>query len=338
MKAPHTHPLFPLLEAVAGHRRSRDLFEAVEIPDLPRSRADRVSRAELSMALALLLFEDVCRRVPMASAYVADLRRAGRRLLLDHGALRTVAAPCGELPEGRAGFARFLEPLGYRLAGTYPLERLSMTGYAYAHTDLPEQIPQYSVSELHPERFSPAFQEAVARVLDSSTDPLPPAALGRLTELAADGSLDFESAARCLPDLAACFDRQHAEPSLADYEILASESDEMAWIATEGQAFNHATDRVEDVVALAAEQRGLGRPIKDEVETSASGRVIQTAYRAAMVERLFVDAHGRIVSRSVPGSFHEFITRRRDAEGGLDLSFDSSNAQGIFVMTRRENP
>ena len=331
-----TAPLPALLDSVLGARRREETLATLELPGLPPDPAGRVGRATLAMALAAVLFEDVCRRVTMTRAYVGDLRRAGRRLVFDHGALRTVAAPCGELPPGRAALARVLEPLGYEHAGTYPLERLSLTGYVFAHRDLPDGIPQYFVSEFQPERFSPAFREAVGRVVGTGRDPLPASARELLGELAREGSLEPQAAARLLPDLAACFDRHHGIPTLADYEILAAESEEMAWIATEGQVFNHATDRVEDVGAVARLQRELGRPIKDEVEVSASGRVLQTAFRAQPVERLFLDAEGRIAVRTVPGSFHEFITRKRDEAGELDLGFDSSNAQGIFVMTRRE--
>jgi hypothetical protein len=44
---------------------------------------------------------------------------------------------------------------------TYPLDRLRMTGYAFAHLDLPEDIPQYLLSELHPGRLSPPAKAAV---------------------------------------------------------------------------------------------------------------------------------------------------------------------------------
>jgi hypothetical protein len=120
--------------------------------------------------------------------------------------------------------------------------------------------------------------------------------------------------------------------------VLLAESKEMAWIATEGNAFNHATDRVADVGAVADRQRQLGRPIKAEVEVSKSGRVRQTAFQAAMVERLFLDDHGSLVAHVVPGSFHEFITRDEESPGVLDLRFDSSNATAIFKMTRSREP
>ncbi|NTV75835.1 MAG: DUF1338 family protein, partial [Holophaga sp.] len=125
----------------------------------------------------------------------------------------------------------------------------------------------------------------------------------------------------------------HAAPSLADYRILYLESAEMAWIATEGNAFNHATDRVADVETLAVAQKELGRAMKETVEVSSSGRVLQTAFQADPVERPFRDIEGHLVLKTVPGSFFEFITRRPQPGGGLDLGFDTGNAQAIFKMT-----
>ncbi len=350
----HDSTVWALLEQVVGTVRTVQLFEALAVPEpLLRPRGGscageavaapvghepagdaQVSRAELSQALLMLLFADVTRRVPMAAAYVGDAVRAGRKLTFDHGALRTVATDCGALPAGEAAFRRILEPLGFEVRGVYPLDRLGMTGRAYTHRDLPEGIAQLFVSELHPERFSAAFQAAVHRVVGASRDPLSRWAVATLASLEGRGAIAFAAAARLLPELVACFDRQHGEPSLADYELLLAESKEMAWIATEGNAFNHATDRVADVEAVAQEQRRRGRPIKDAVEVSASGRVRQTAFRAAMVERHFVGGDGLLCTRTVPGSFHEFISRAEEAPGVLDLRFDSGNATAIFAMTR----
>jgi len=333
----HDTTLWALLEGAVGTVRTVRLCEALAVhASLLRPAATAVSRVELAQALTMLLFEDVTRRVPMAAAYVGDTVRDGKKLVFDHGALRTVKAPCGALPAGEAAFRRILEPLGYECRGVYPLDRLGMTGRAYAQQDLPESVAQFFVSELHPERFSPAFQAAVQRVVGDSHDPLPPWATALLEVLAANGSLPFAEALRLLPNLVACFDRQHGEPRWSDYEILLAESKEMAWIATEGNAFNHATDRVADVAIVAEAQRRAGRPIKPAVEVSASGRVRQTAFRAAMVERLFVGADGMLRSEVVPGSFHEFIARDEEAPGVLDLRFDSGNATAIFQMTSKQ--
>lgn len=328
--------LWALLDRVVGTARTERLFAVLQVhTSLLRPRAERVARAELAQALTMLLFEDVTRRVPMAGAYVGDAVRAGKKLVFDHGALRTVATDNGALPRGELAFRRLLEPLGFECRGVYPLDRLGMTGRAFTHQDLPEHIAQFFVSELHPERFSAGFQAAVQRVVGNSRDPLPLASKDMLGELQHKGSLEFEDCTQLLPNLVCCFDRQHAEPRWSDYETLLDESKEMAWIATEGNAFNHATDRVADVVAVADRQRALGRPVKPEVEVSRSGRVRQTAFRATMVERLFVGDDGVLRTESVPGSFHEFITRDEEVPGVLDLRFDSGNATAIFKMTSK---
>lgn len=326
------------LADLKGHEWTRTVFARIAVnSELLRPPADTLTQAELAQALNMLLFADLIERVPAGCAYVEDVVRAGGQVHFDHGALRTVKWPSGALPPGEAAITRLLRALGYRLNGTYPLEQLKMTGRSWAHEEFPEEIAQFFVSELHPERFSPRFQVAVSRVIGASRDPLTPVDVGVLERLARDRSLPREVALTLLPAMQACFARHHGLFSLQDYKLLLAESAEMAWIATEGNAFNHATDRVEDVEAVAGAQRRLGRPIKDVVEVSQSGRVRQTAFRAAEVERYFTDAHGRRVSLGVPGSFYEFISRGFVNETGrekcLDLQFDAGNATAIFGMT-----
>ena len=53
----------------------------------------------------------------------------------------------------------------------------------------------------------------------------------------------------------------------------------------------------------------------------------------AEIDRVFRRDDGHFIVRRVPGSFHEFITRKPMEDGALDLAFDASNAQGIFKMT-----
>jgi uncharacterized glyoxalase superfamily metalloenzyme YdcJ len=212
-----------------------------------------------------------------------------------------------------------------------------MTGRSHAQVEYPEELAQFFISELHPERFSPQFQAAVARVMSTCTDPLTPEACELLAELDRDRSLPIGKAIQLLPVLTEVFTRRHEVPSIEDYEILLAESAEMAWISTEGNAFNHATDRVANVDAVAEEQKRLGRAMKSTVETSQTGRVRQTAFLAERVHRSFRTPDGTLTGREVNGSFYEFITRlplpEEEGRHGLDLSFDSSNAQAIFKMT-----
>lgn len=335
-----TTALQRLLSACCSDEECAELLHTVWIaaPILDEA-GDDVPRATLAQGLNLLLLRDLLARVPTGRQYVAERVAQGHRIVFDHGALRTVALEgMGELPGGERGITRILIPLGYRLGEVYPLDRLGMTGRSYTHSDFPEELPQFFVSELHPERFSSRFQTTVARVTASSRDPLSGLAKAALSEIELKGSLPLARAGMLLPELLACFTRQHPIPRLDDYRILLQESAEMAWIATEGNAFNHATDRVHPLDALVAEQRRLGRPLKDSIETSRSLRVRQTAFRADPVEREFLDADGGVIRRTVPGSFFEFIQRDRMQDAAtrasrLDLAFDTGNAQGIFKMT-----
>lgn len=327
-----------LLTTHLGRHQAMDLLSLMHIsPKFRLWEEGRVSRAELAQSLNMVLFAGILERVPTGKAYTLDVAANKGKVMLDHGALRTVRwFGIGDLPPGEAAFTRILKPLGFRLNGVFPLTKLNMTGRSYLHMDDPEQISQFFVSELHPERFSKEFQQAVGNVLGSSIDPLTPKAVTLLNELERDGNLPLSLAQELLPVLVACFGRQHATPAMADYEVLLKESAEMAWIATEGNVFNHATDRVSDVFELTEAQKQLGRPIKPNVEVSGSGRVKQTAFTADMVQRQFIDADGNTVERTVPGSFYEFITRDSQVINGksvIDLGFDTGNAQGIFKMT-----
>ena len=336
-----------LLEASSSPERASRLLKTLVVPPellgLRAATDSEAPRAAIAQALNMLLFEDLVARVPAAGAYVERCLAMGKTIFHDHGAVRTVdLANMGALPCGAHSIVRLLKPLGYELRGTYPLERLRMTGRSYAQADFPEEIAQFFISELHVGRFppetAPGFAAAARNVMADSVDPLTPEAAARLERLESDGSLPIPEAIALLPALLGCFGRQHPVPTLADYETLLAHSAEMAWIATEGNAFNHATDRVADVESLSVEQKALGQPMKDKVEVSGTGRVRQTAFHAARVLREFRLPDGTVAHLEVPGSFLEFIARdylpgEATKAPELDLSFDPSNAQAIFKMT-----
>jgi hypothetical protein len=330
---PYGSTVHRLVSAILGAERAGTILGGLEI-DPALAGAESVSRAQVAMALNAVLFAQLLDRVPTAARYVAEVFSAGRSICFDHGALRTIDGPTGSLPRGREAFARLLEPLGYRIGATYPLPRLRMTGHAFVHADLPETIPQFFVSELHLAQLPGPAQAAAERVFGESADPLDPAARAMLHSLAQSGRSTPAEVAAGLPAVLRAFERQHPAARFADYQTLIAHSSEAAWIATEGNAFNHATDRVPDVVALSAELQARGLPLKPAVEHSASGRVHQTAFLADKVTRAFVGRDGEPILREVPGSFYEFITRDVDpATGRLDLGFDSRNATGIFAVT-----
>ena len=329
-----------LLRALLGPAADRLEAQVYLAPCFaPHQDLEAIPRMTIAQALNLTLLMRSISEVPDLARYLDEKTSGASPLpfVMDHGAVRSVRhVDTGALPEGERAFTRFLEPLGYVEADTYPLPGLRMLGHGWCHADAPEDVAQYFISELNVDAFSPAFQDAVARVVATSKDPLSARSVASLTRLTETQTLGFEESVALVENLVTCFQRQHGPPALSDYEILRAESPEMAWIATEGHTFNHATDRVADVARVAEEQRALGRPIKDAVEVSSAGTVRQTAFEAVTVWRRFLDDEGALIERPVPGSFFEIITRDpHPTRPGLDLRFDSTNAQGIFAMTRR---
>jgi Domain of unknown function (DUF1338) len=324
-----------ILTGVVGRDNADALFRMLNVAPALMADSAQIERAHIAQAMNMALFHDLLARVPSGRAYVAETLAAGGKVTFDHGALRTVAwCDNGTLPSGRIAITRVLEALGFAEAAIYPLPKLKMTGYAYRHLDYPEDIAQYFVSELHPEQFSAAFQSAVSNVLTTSVDPLSNDELTLFKRLANRDKLTIDDAITLVQAAVRCFNRHHQEPRISDYEILKAESAEMAWILTEGNAFNHATDRVADVVATAEAQRASGRAIKEKIEVSATGRVRQTALIADKIMRGFSDDKGERFEMEVPGSFYEFISRDLLPESNkLDLAFDTGNATGIFNVT-----
>lgn len=327
--------LSSLVASVLGEEQAAAMLSLLELDSRLSGSGEEASRGQMAMALNACLLADLLKRVPSAAAYASHVQSTGGKLRFDHGALRSIDGATGELPNGHATAARIVGPLGYRVAGIYPLPALRMTGLAYCHGDFPETVPQFFVSELHVARLPDESQEAARRIFATSRDPLGVIEREALARLDAGGACPLELARAALPGLAAVFGRHHDDPALADVETLRRHSAEAAWIAAEGNAFNHAADRVTNVAQLVEELKASGYALKPEIEISANGRVRQTAFLADRVVRRFRDADGSSQEREVPGSFFEFISRDIDPDTGrIDLSFDSGNAVGIFTVTR----
>lgn len=333
--------IYNIIRENVGQKNIDEFSRVIMIPEGLSSFGDEeVSRAHLSMSLFIALFADLLERVPSAKKYFDRLLNEERTMTFDHGAVRTVLYDrIGDLPKGEESLVRILKALGYYQNHTYSLEKLKMTGRSYTQADYPELIPQYFVSEFHPEKVNDDnFEKAVINVIEESIDPLSDETKQDLDFLLKNIFLPRERCSEFLANITGAFARQHPIPKLKDYKTIYKHSAEMAWISTEGNAFNHATDRVNNLQALVDQENVLGAPMKETIEVSKSTRVLQTAYRADQIERPFIDENGEIIQMEVPGSFFEFIERHIDPESNtLDLQFDASNATAIFKMTEGDH-
>lgn len=343
-----------IITKIAGSEVCSEILSYQKInPVFTDENNETISRAVIAQSLNCLLFHDLIQRVPDAKQYVGDKLNHGHKIIFDHGALRTIkydlidkrvhhAQPNTHTPNllasGLHAFKPILLALGFEIRKKYPLPQLKMTGYAFCHQDYPESIAQFFVSELHAHEFSPKFQETVLRCVNSSTSPLSTSSHHSLEKLHQNRELNLSESVSLIENLLKCFTRQQTTINWSDYQTLKKESPEMAWIYTEGNSFNHATDRVKNINHTVAEQKALGRKLKNNIEHAPATGISQTAFLAAMVSREFSTDEGQ-VTRAVPGSFFEFITRekRKGSDSNttkLVLDFDSSNAQGIFKVTQ----
>lgn len=300
MNTKPTSTLDRLLCALVGRQRTDQLFDMLEVSTvLTGETGPRVSRGVLAQALTMVLFGDLLARAPSARAHLRDRLKNGEKVVHDHSVVATIASPhAGSLPSGREALGRVLVPLGFVESGSRRSWEGGITEHTYLHAEHPDEIAGFVVVEVHPHWFSRGFQAAAERVVRSSRDPLA-ADTAWLAALSSRESVELVDAVAILRALVACFDRQHATPSLDDYDLLMRESAEMAWIATEGNAVMQVAQR-----AARSKTRGQAALSGD-----ASEPVDQLVLEPASVERPFRDSEGRMIGAPVPGPSFKIVRR-----------------------------
>ena len=289
-----------LRRASLGRERADQLLDMLEVSTaLSGDTGPGVSRGVLAQALNMVLFDDLLARAPSARAHVHDRLKNGEKVVHDHSVVATIASPhVGSLPIGREALGRVLVPLGFVESGSRRSWEGGVTEHTYLHADHPDDIAGFVVVEVHPHWFSRGFQAAAERVVQSSRDPLQ-AATAWLTALQSEGTVELADAIAILRALVACFDRQHATPSLDDYDLLRRESAEMAWIATEGNAVMQVAQRVAE-----SNKRGPA-VLRGDISEPVDLLLLEPAY----VERPFRDSEGRMIGAPVPGPSLKLVRR-----------------------------
>ena len=296
-----TSTLDRLLCALLGRQSTDQLFAMLEVSTaLSDETGPGVSRGVLAQALNMVLFGDLLARAPSARAHVHDRLENGEKVVHDHSVVATIASPhVGGLPSGREALSRVLVPLGFVESGSRRSWEGGVTEHTYLHADHPDDIAGFVVIEVHPHWFSRGFEAAAERVVQSSRDPLQ-AQTAWLAALQSEENVELADAVAILRALAACFDRQHATPSLDDYDLLGRESAEMAWIATEGNAVMQVAQRV-------AEPNNRGSAVlRGDVSEPVDLLLLEPAY----VERPFRDSEGRMIGAPVPGPSYKLVGRK----------------------------
>ncbi|MFT6396460.1 MAG: hypothetical protein ACJAYU_001203 [Bradymonadia bacterium] len=255
------------------------------------------------------LWADYVCIAPSADVIHAMFREQGERVLNDHVAFRTFSGP----QIGIEALEPHLIALGYRRHAPYRFEAKRLDAWSYLPPD--SKYPRVFLSELKRDEFEGKVRTIVDRLAES------------IAEDAAACSHVFH-AGRLWPAI-----------TLAEYELLASESEYAGWLASLGMHANHFTISVNELQKTSTLESVLdcveaaGHAISEaggRVKGSAEVLLAQGSTRA---DRMFVEfADGKL---KVPTCYTEFAHRFRDEEGELYEGFVPASADRIFESTTR---
>lgn len=254
------------------------------------------------------LWKDYVSMTPQAERIKTAFEERGERVLNDHVAFRTLALD----PMGLERLEPHILNLGYKRLAPYefPAKKLRAYGYLPPESDQPRVF----ISELLVDQLTPAAQEVLKR-LASQVD------ASRATE----------------PEVLWA-GRLWAPITWSEYELLSSESEYAAWLASIGIRPNHFTisvnglDKhleVEDVLRVVEE---IGYTVNDSGGRVKGSPEVLLEQGSTMADRLSQPFAGG-EEHIVPTCYYEFAKRYPDSDGKLFDGFVAASADKIFEST-----
>jgi Domain of unknown function (DUF1338) len=245
----------------------------------------------------------------------------------DHIAFRTFGVP----NHGIASLEPIFLHYGYERRDRYVFAAKRSTAFWYSPPS--PEYPRIFLSELRVEELSPENQRLIAAFVDEPAS----------TSI---DSLDLDDSAAVDAFLQRPFRRV---PTVAEYELLAQESEYASWTLMHRHALNHFTigvhglpDGFNTLLAFNAFLVRHGLLLNDAggvIKQSADGLLLQSSTVATLIEAEFVDG-----IRLIPGAYLEFAERRvlpqfahlpqkEITRACLRDGFEAENADKIFEST-----
>lgn len=251
------------------------------------------------------LWQAYLRNCPIAEDIFALMGCLGQCLKHDHFALRTFSAEHVD----KECIAKIFEKHGYKVLSDYEFPEKKLKALALGHAENPMKI---FVSELCLERFSPEFQKVISTILEQIE------------------RKDFETNLLSQPGLL------WKPICSSDYNILQSESDYAAWLASMGFVANHfavdldSIDLFDNIEEFTDFIHAKGFPMNTQgglIKGSESLGLKQSATLATKIPVQFSDG-----DYEVPGCFYEFAERFK-VKGERFEGFIPESANKIFEST-----
>lgn len=259
-----------------------------------------------------VLWQQYTARTPQAQAIYDLFASQGEKVVNDHVAFRTFDCP----QVGLAALQPHLLEMGYEVLDDYAFPGKHLKARAFLHPD--ETIPKVFVSALERGVLSKSAEALLDLIVAQIPD-----------DAAADASV-FSAG------------RLWETPSLAEYELLASESEYASWLAVHGYCANHFTVSVNhlhgfgDMAAVLDAVKGVGfalNTVGGEIKGVPADLLVQGSTLADQQTLEF--RCGK--SAEVPTCFYEFAERFADSDGAVFQGFLAANADKIFESTWRQS-
>lgn len=257
-------------------------------------------------ALLDKMWKDYVEINPLAQKVYDLLSQDGDTILNDHIALRTFNHPRVSIDV----MARPFLDSGYTYKGDYHFIEKKLYAKHFEHAD--QSLPKIFISELLLEKFSPALNQTIQRLIDQIPH-------GKELEF------DFISAGRPW------------SVSTKDYNELLKESDYAAWVSAFGYRPNHFTvfinalKKFSDITVLNNYLKANGFKLNTsggEIKGSKDVCLEQSSTLANNIEVTFNDG-----TLSIPACYYEFAKRYPMKDGNLYQGFVAASADKIFEST-----
>lgn len=254
------------------------------------------------------LWADYMSMTPQANQISTMLRDRGENIINDHVAFRTVGLGAITL----LNLERQILALGYSRLAPYSFEEKHLDAWSYIHPD-PSQ-PKIFLSSFRPLCMSEASLKIMLRII-----------------------LKINSETLDLSSPSLFWRGRPWDPiSWDEYQILAADSEYLAWVAALGIRPNHFTvninhlntiDSVEQMLELV---ESIGLKV-NESGGRVKGKGLLLEQGSTMASHMDVEFSDGV--RSIPTCYYEFAKRHKGPDGELFQGFVTSSADKIFEST-----
>lgn len=237
---------------------------------------------------------------------IHQLLGSGNDVINDHVAYRTFNIE----KVGLEKLAQHLLALGYTECGEYHFEAKKLYAKHYEHAD--STMPKVFISELLVEKFSPATQAIIHKIVDSIDESV-------------------------IAQQSFLYSGKTWEISYDKYQALLTESEYAAWLAAWGYRANHFTVSINHLAQFQTID-AVNNTVKAGgfVLNSTGGEVkgdelVKLEQSATLADKALVNFSDKAVE--IPSCFYEFAKRYPLASGELYTGFVAASADKIFEST-----